>query len=320
MLLTTSEKPLEARVEAIAPDTFNVCAYNHLPSESFDRELLNEVFKSTPKPGLSEGLGELARFRTELGPFVGVVSSVESSTLNNGFGINQNEKAVIGSIEANLIFGLGLEGDMNKAGDGLAFLQLGWRQDSPTSSQFTDPSSNYEGSSVTATIPGRSAYNLRLRMPFFLVPGDLILAAPLALFSPKTFQRMAVKAGNGGLIPWQSGISTPLGRFQFVLGREVGVSLYGVRRIRESLVIPRKNFTAASLVSYRSTKWDFPFLEYQPTRTFSNTQSAILKLQLSVGVDVPSRVEIIDPSAEIVALREVWYLGARLLFHWRRYL
>ena len=306
--------------DSITADTFNVCTYNYMPKQSFDMEVLDEVLKGTPKPGLSEGLGQLARFRTELGPFIGVASSIASNTLNGGFGPEQNEKAIIGSIEANLIFGLGLDGVMNKAGDGLAFIQLGWRQDSPTSSQFTNPSNNTRGGSVTATIPGRAAYNLRVRMPFYLVPGDLIIAAPiLALVSPKTFQKMAVRAGNGGLIPWQSGISTPVGRFQFVLGREVGVSFYGIRRLEESLIIPRRNFSEVSLVGYRSTKWDFPFLEYQPTRTFSNTQSAVVKLQFSVGVDVPSKVETFG-ATENVALKEVWYLGTRLVFHWRRYL
>lgn len=318
----TPESILLPKDLEITPDTFNVCSNNYMPDVAFDMDLLKKVLMDTPMPGLSEGLGELARFRTELGPFIGVSSSMQTSTLNGGFGLLQEEPAVIGSIEANLIFGLGLDGVMNKAGDGLAFIQLGWRQDSPTTSQFTDPSTTNQGSSVTATIPGRSAYNLRVRMPFFLIPGDLIIAAPiLSWLSPKSFQRMAVTAGNGGLIPWQSGISTPVGRFQFVLGREVGLSFYGIRRLRESLVIPNRNFSNAVLVGYRSTKWDFPFLEYQPTRTFSNVQSAAVKLQLSFGVDVPSRVEPLNPEiTEEVELEEVWYLGLRLTFNWRRYI
>ena len=37
---------------------------------------------------------------------------------------------------------------------------------------------------------------------------------------------MAVIAGNGGLIPWHSGIATSFGRFQIVLGREMGVYFF----------------------------------------------------------------------------------------------
>ncbi|MCA6078949.1 hypothetical protein [Fulvivirga sedimenti] len=321
MVSETGDTLQPSNVSEISPDTFDVCANDNMPKTEFDMELLNAVLMGTPKPGLSEGLGQLERFRAELGPFIGASSSVETSSLNGGFGVDQNEKALIGSIEANLVFGLGLDGVMNKAGDGLAFIQFGWRQDSPTTSQFTDPNRSVTRSSVTSTIPGRSAYNVRVRLPFWLIPGDLILVAPiLSWASPKTLQRMAVTAGNGGLIPWQSGISTPIGRFQFVLGREVGVSFYGIGRIDESLVIPNSNFSSTSFVTYRSTKWDFPFLEYQPTRTFSNTQSAILKFQFSIGVDIPSKVKTItSESAEDIVLKNVWYLAIRLGFQWRRY-
>jgi hypothetical protein len=41
---------------------------------------------------------------------------------------------------------------------------------------------------------------------------------------------MAVVAANGGLIPWQAGIATPVGRFQFILGREVVATFYGYLR------------------------------------------------------------------------------------------
>jgi len=318
----TSEEPIPPTNPEVLPDTFNVCSNNHMPKVEFNMDLLSEVLMSTPMPGLSEGLGQLSRFRTEMGPFIGASSSLETNWLRGGFGPNQNERTLIGSIEANLVLGIGLDGVMNKAGDGLAFIQLGWRQDSPTTSQFTNPNSTFQASSVTSTIPGRSAYNVRVRMPFWLFPGDLVLAAPILVWaSPKTLQRMAVTAGNGGLIPWQSGISTPVGRFQFVLGREVGVSFYGIRRIRESLIIPNSTFSETFLVGYRSTKWDFPFLEYQPTRTFSNTQSATLKVQFSFGVDIPSREQTLTPvSADEVVLKEIWYVGMRLVFHWRHYL
>ena len=60
-------------------------------------------------------------------------------------------------------------------------------------------------------------------MPFYLVPGDLLLMSPLYFFDPEAYSKMAVTASNGGLIPWQLGMSTRIGRFQFVLGRELGV-------------------------------------------------------------------------------------------------
>lgn len=130
---------------------------------------------------------------------------------------------------------------------------------------------------------------------------------------------MAVTAANGGAIPWQSGISTAIGRFQFVLGREFGVSLYGLGSTADALFVPD---AAGSLyiVSYRSTKLDFPFLEYRPLRSFSQDQSSILKLQFSVGADVPYQVNVIAPAAQSpIELRPVWHLTARLIFNWRHY-
>ena len=60
-------------------------------------------------------------------------------------------------------------------------------------------------------------------MPFYLIPGDLLFLSPLYLFSRDRYHGMAVVAANGGLIPWQSGLATGIGRFQFVLGRELGL-------------------------------------------------------------------------------------------------
>ena len=58
-----------------------------------------------------------------------------------------------------------------------------------------------------------------MRVPFWLIPLDLLIAAPLlGTTSPETFTQMAAVAANGGLLPWQAGIATSFGRFQFVLG------------------------------------------------------------------------------------------------------
>jgi len=62
-----------------APDTFNVCKLNYMPHRSADRKygkLLAEILAETPAPGLAEGLGELPRFRAEIGPFIGIMSAM----------------------------------------------------------------------------------------------------------------------------------------------------------------------------------------------------------------------------------------------------
>lgn len=303
------------------PDTLDLCANTSLPPPVADPMSFANVLMQTPRPALPEGLGELPRFRSEMGPFVGFSGAVGLAGLKNGFGTYQHEGGAVGHIEANLMVGLGMDGVLNSAGDGLAFLQVGWRQDAASTQQAFPVDPAFAGTTLTSVIPGRSAYNLRLRMPFWLVPGDLLFTAPiLGLASPRTYQRMAVRAANGGLLHLHSGVSTPLGRFQFVLGREVGVSFFGLGPTPDALFVPGPLGYDLSWVTYRSTRWEFPVLEYTPTRTFSQDQSATLKAQLTFGVDDPSVEEVLaQGTVEPVQLRPIWFIGARVLFNWRRY-
>lgn len=301
-------------------DTFNVCSNNYLPDANLSYQTIALVLKSTPVPGLIEGKGGLPRFRSEVGVFAGASTAIQLNFLKGGFGPDQNEKGFVGGIDANAMFGFGLDGVLNKAGDGLIFLQAGWREDAPNTTQLFQNIPNPYVNTLISLIPGRSGLNLRVRMPFFLVPGDLLLAGPvLALVSPKTLQRMAVTSVNGGLIPWQSGIATSIGRFQLVLGREVGLTLYGIGKTNDALFINDHNGKAA-LITYRSTKFDFPVLEYIPLRSFSQDQASTLKLQLGFGVDIPKLSDVVVANAyDPMVLKPIWNINARLLFNWRHY-
>jgi hypothetical protein len=104
---------------------------------------------------------------------------------------------------------------------------------------------------------------------------DLLVAGPiLLLVSPSTLTAMAVTAGNGGLIPWQSGLATPVGRFQFILGREVGVGIFGYGRRTDRFVVPNDagGPNPYTLIGLSSIQLDFPLLEYRPFRSFSLDQ------------------------------------------------
>jgi hypothetical protein len=57
-------------------------------------------------------------------------------------------------------------------------------------------------------------------MPFYVVPGDLLFMSPMYLLDRDAYTKMAVTAVDGGLILWQLGHATRVGRFQFVLGRD----------------------------------------------------------------------------------------------------
>ena len=310
----------------LAPDPFDVCRtmvmpkrVTQLPSGEV-KVLFASVIEDVPVAGLGPGAGSLPRFRSELGPFIGVSAGISGRGLDGGFGETQTTTGAIGSMDAAVRFGFGMEGVLNEAGDGLIFLDLGIRGDSPSTMKISEDPALAQYGSISAAIPSRTAYTIRFRMPFWLIPGDLLLALPVLAVSPDTYARMAVTAGNGGLIPWQSGIATPIGRFQFVLGREVGISLYGYWEDDRVFIPASFPGGGSTLISFRSTAFDFPIVEYRPFRTFSLDQSSSLLLQLYAGFDVPRVRSVIAPAgAPEPGLKTVWYGGIRLVFDWRSY-
>jgi len=307
-------------------DTFNVCKNSVMPLRIVDTTvsvMLKGILASTPVPGLATGLGELPRFRAEVGPFIGITAAGRGSAVFGGFDNHQDSPGAIISMELAFRIGLGLEGVLNEAGDGLIFLDLGWRQDGSSTMKFaTDPSLKQFGA-MTSAIPSRDALYARLRLPFFIIPGDLLLVAPfLYLFAPEAATKMVTTASNGGLIPWQAGIVTSIGRFQFILGREVGVYLYGFPLEPDRLIFPisSEDDPDQVLVSMRSIQLDFPIVEYRPFHSFSSNQTASLVIQLFGGLDIPGKVKVIAPTTEPVPkVKTVFTAGIRLGFDWRYY-
>ena len=303
-------------------DSFNTCQEATMKATEFEIDLVVPILMKTPAPGLADGLGAMPRVRSELGMFLGVSSSLNLYSIGGGFAKNQHGTGAVAGLEANLRFGFGLDGVLNNAGDGLVFFQAGWKTDASSTNQFVNEAPTLPTNSLTTAIPGRGAYGFRMRMPFYLVPGDLILAAPLLLFAPKTYAKMAMRAGNGGLIPWQSGMATPIGRFQFVLGREMGVAYYGKGNPHNNFLVYDPSINSSTLLlEYQSIQFDFPILEYRTLRSFASEQSSSLMFQLSAGVDKARKVSVILPAgAKMPELQPVWHIGIRAIFNWRHYL
>lgn len=305
------------------PEDFSVCSNNFMPGKYYDPKLSDlyaDILVKTPVPGLADGLGEYPRFRAELGMFIGTAPSLRGLTYSSGFAQSQTKPGALVGLDVTLRVGLGIDGIINESGDGLVFFDIGWRQDGPATMKYGEFPNNIEGGQITSAIPGRDALNMRLRMPFYLVPFDLLIAAPiLGLTDPETFTTMAVIAGNGGLIPWQSGIATPIGRFQFVLGREVGVAIYGNGDGKDALLVNNNGIT--QLVNYKSVQISLPVIEYRPLRTFSLDQSSSLLFQLEFGIDIPYGESVASPmGTEIPELRTIYFLGLRTTLDWRYYL
>jgi hypothetical protein len=155
----------------------------------------------------------------------------------------------------------------------------------------------------------------------------MIIAAPiLLLIAPDKLTKMGVVAANGGLLRTQTVFATPVGQFQFVLGREVGVYFYGIGKTKDELFIPvaagSGDSSMITLVSYHSTRWDFPIIEYIPSRKFSYDQASGILIQIFGGFDVPHGYSMVlpVPGGQSPHLKTVWNLGLRLAFNWRHYL
>ncbi|MGZ6141584.1 MAG: hypothetical protein ACXWLA_12950, partial [Myxococcaceae bacterium] len=181
-------------------------------------------------------------------------------------------------------------------------------------------------------VPARQGITFRLRVPFYIIPFDLLLAAPiLSWAAPDTMVNMGIVAASGGLIPWQRAFITRAGAFQFLLGREVGVTLFGYFGNRvESIGFAASGATvpyASDLVflSYRVISLDFPTFEYRPLREFATNQALTFAVQLGWGVEFPNQVQYVSKltlpaaSGPVPNLAPGWQIYLRIHFDARYY-
>jgi hypothetical protein len=303
----TAGTTVAADSKLMEPEGFNVCLESHIPSGVGESDILTvlPIVAQTPEPGLGRGKGALPRFHSEIGPFIGLATAVRGTALGGGFGSRESGGGTVGGLDAAVRLGAGLKGVLNEASDGQVFVDLGYRKDS-----------NEEGG---ASIPGRSAFVVRWRVPFWVVPGDLIAAAPvLAFTAPRKLKKMGMQSANGGLIPWQTGIGTRVGRFQFVLGREIGLSFYR----HHDMVIPTPGVAPDNETVTRigSIGVDVPILEWRIFRTFTVNQSSALGIQFYAGFDRPTSSSVVEPvGAPKPSLQTIVTGGVRVVFDWRDY-
>jgi len=310
------------------PDDFDVCRSVTFPDRGAGLgtgrgqygPVLVEVLLDTPVPALGPGVGALPRARSEVGAFMGLAASISGRAVDGGFDASQNNEGFIAGLDLAFRIGLGLEGALGNSGDGLAFFQVGLAADGPSTNKISDTGLGTLGGSLSAAIPARSGLSTRIRLPYYLVPGDLLFLSPLYFFNPEKYTQLAVTASNGGLLRLEQGWATRFGRFQFVLGRELGVTFYGLWGDPELVAPPTPPAAVGRVVNFKSTYFDLPILEYRPYRAFSANQSSTVLFQLFAGADVPYGESVVSPiGAPTPSLRTVWSVGVRMTFDWRYY-
>ena len=327
---------LAAEAEAVPLDwakavpAFDTCKSTKMPAAEgvplafFEKEE-EPILLETAKPGRKPPEGAMPRFRSEIGPFLGLAAGISGGWADGGFESTESPARAAGTMDIGVRAGLGLEALLGDAGDGQIFLQAGILQELGSKDACADPCPT---AGVVANLalrtPARKAIATRIRMPFWLVPGDLIVAAPiLGFLAPKTYANMAMVAASGGVIPWQTGLSTFLGRVQFILGREVGASFFGYSGGEDQLFVatPGVNSGSLAVISLRSIRWDFPIVEVRPFRSYATTQAAAVLIQIGMAFDKPTKVTVFAPvGAPAPYLKTTSSVYLRLAFDWRNYL
>ncbi len=311
-----------------APDALDICKSATFPKRSEGmREkgryaaVFGETLRDTPVPGLGPGLGSQPRSRSEVGAFVGLAGSIDGRGVSGGFEASQTKNGFVYGLDVGVRAGLGLEGALGEAGDGLAFLQIGLTSDAPSTNKFAEGGfGSALSGSLGAAIPARTGLSGRIRMPFYAIPGDLLFLAPMYFFDPESYTQMAVTASNGGVLGWQAGWATRFGRFQFVLGRELGIVAYGLFNT-DQLVVPSDRADGLGrIINYKSIYFELPIVEYRPYRSFSSNQSSEVVFQFFAGIDIPYDYSVERPIGGTPAdLQNVYSIGLRMLFDWRYY-
>jgi hypothetical protein len=162
---------------------------------------------------------------------------------------------------------------------------------------------------------------LAMRMPYYVVPFDLILLAPaLMLVSPESLQGTVFSASSGGLLGLQRRMETGIGTFQFMAGREIGLTLWGFTgHTNQFIHTPNADMSGARIVNYDSLEWDFPVFEYTPPRVFATSLALAAQFQLGFSVEFPNNTAYKD-NGERYNLGASWLIYLRFRLDARKYL
>ena len=301
--------------------SFSVCASRAAPDWDVPDSLepwFAAVAMRMPVPFRGAGPGSLPRVHGEIGPYVGLVAGGSLAGSGGSYDDLDTGGQIIDSLSLGLRFGLGLEELITDSGDGMIFLE---GDVAMSGAEATDcPGCEGEGK-LLPRVPARSGIGARFRSPFWLVPGDLIVAAPfLLLTNPHAFSDMAATAATGGLIPWQRRFHTPIGSFQIMVGREAGAIFYGYTGGLDEFVTIDPVTGETEIVGFRSVTVEVPALEYRAFRSYGSKQALDLRLQFGFGFDKPLKAEIIEPPGATPPNLRTRYFGyMRLVFEGRRY-
>jgi len=260
------------------------------------------------------------RARADIGFFGGVVAGITAGPAWGGFDTSAGWR-FRSELEVGARFGYGLQGVLTTNMDGQLWAQASLVAD-PVQLDASCPGcpGGVRSNQALPRVPARSALKLAFRMPYYVVPFDLILLAPITLLiSKEAAQDVVFKATGGGLWTLQRPISTALGTFQFMAGREVGFTLWGMGDPNQFVATPTDGQNL--LVEFRQLELDFPVFEYVPPRAFATTLALAAQLQLGFSVQLaPTAWLPQQDNAPYDGLGASWFIYLRLRLDARKYM
>jgi hypothetical protein len=159
-------------------------------------------------------------------------------------------------------------------------------------------------------------------MPYYVVPGDLVLIAPvLALVAPDAVQNVVFASASGGLLALQRRIETSIGTLQFMAGRELGITLWGITGHTNQFIdtpTPPPDTATWRVVNYNSIELDFPVFEYIPPRVFATSLSLAAVFQLGFNVEFPQNPTL-ERDGTPYSLGPSWNIYLRFRLDARKY-
>ncbi len=275
-----------------------------------------------PKPSMGPGEVHLPRFRDELGPFVSVFGAVGGGV---GFG-SAAGTSFTGNLAAGLRFGFGADSLTGSIGTGIGFLEVGFvSQSAQRGDCGSDPGCAALGpAAFFPRVPARSGFDLGLRMPFWVLPGDMLILGPVLFFADKqALGKVAVEAASGGHWPYERSFVTGAGIFQFIAGREFRVVLMGLLNDPPIAILPSGTLpdgtSQYAVVQYKEIQLQFPVMEWTPFRTFATQLTFATQVQLGFSVGLVS-TNILFPAGASFSTGAPWQIWIRGIFDGRYFM
>ena len=316
--------PAEKEIESL-----DFCKAEHLPpppDDAMARSATAMVLQSTPVPAGGKDEIHPPRARADMGLFVGAISGYSLGVALGGYDSWANSR-FRSEFEIGARVGLGLEGLLTRSMDGQIWLQGELVSDPAqldlgctTCTPYPAVASGKRSDTAVPRVGGRSALKLSIRMPFYVLPFDLLVLGPvLYLASPHDLTSVVFASAAGGLLPVQRKFETDIGTFQFMLGREVGFTLWGFTgQTNQFIFTPTASAADAKIINYKSLELDFPVMEYVTPRVFATTLSLAALFQLGFNVEFPMGAAYNSDGAPF-SLGPSWNIYLRFRLDARKY-